>query len=72
MNLEQQAALADAGSKITYAGAGTSVASWAVSSEFGIMLGIVVGVAGFLVNWYYKVKQDRREEREHKRRMGEK
>lgn len=72
MNESQQAALAALGSKATYGGAGTSLASWAVSSELGIVAGIVIGVAGFVVNWYYKVKQDRREQAEHDKRMAAK
>lgn len=70
MNESQQAALAALGSKATYGGAGTSVAAWAVSSEAGIVIGIVIGVAGLLVNWYYKAKQDKREQREFEKRMG--
>ena len=39
--------------------------------EFGVFAGIVIGAVGLLINWYYKAKQDRREEREHKKRMEE-
>lgn len=70
MDESQQAALAALGSKATYGGASTTAVSWALSSEFGIIAGIVIGVAGFIVNWYYKAKQDRREQAEHNKRMG--
>lgn len=74
MTPEQHAALdstiSSISSKATYAGAGTSVLSWVLSSEFGILIGIVLGVAGFMVNWYYKAKQDKREQAEHEHRMG--
>ncbi len=59
------------GSKATYTGASTSVVGWILSSEFGVFAGIVIGAVGLLINWYYKAKQDRREEREHKKRMAE-
>jgi hypothetical protein len=64
-------AMAALGSKVTYTGASTSVVSWILSSQFGVLVGILIGVAGLLINWYYKAKQDRREEREHKKRMAE-
>lgn len=74
MTPEQQATLdatlASVGSKATYTGATTSVLSWVLSSEFGILLGVFLGIGGFMVNWYYKAKQDRREQVEHERRMG--
>lgn len=72
------ATLAAVGSKATQAGAGTAVVGWAVSSEFGILVGIVIGIAGLAVNIYYRHRQDRREqiedkrkEIEHQRRMAE-
>ena len=74
MTPEQHAAidatLASAGSKATYTGATTSILGWVLSSEFGILFGIMLGLGGFIVNWYYKHKQDRREQEEHDRRMG--
>lgn len=62
--------LAAVGSKATYTGASTTVFAWIFSSEFGIFLGILLGLGGFIVNWYYKHKHDKREEIEHARRMG--
>ena len=56
-------------SKSTYAGAGTSVLGWLLSSEFTVIVGIVVAVAGLAVNWYYKAKADRRQQDEHALRM---
>lgn len=74
MTPEQQSAyettVAALGSKATYTGAGTTMFAWMLSSEFGILLGILIGLGGFAVNWYYKHKQDKREEIEHARRMG--
>ncbi len=61
--------MAAAGSKATYTGASTSVVAWVLSSEFGILFGILLGLGGFIVNWYYKHKEDKRRQAEHERRM---
>lgn len=50
------AALAAAGSKATYTGSGMVLSGWFFSSEFAVLIGIVIGIAGFLVNWYYRHK----------------
>lgn len=65
-----EVAVASVGSKATYTGATASILGWFMSSEFAVVLGIVLGVAGFAVNWYYKHKQHVREQDEHNRRMG--
>lgn len=57
------------GSKATYTGAGMTLSGWLLSSEFAVLAGLILGVAGFLVNWYYKHKADRRAQREHEARM---
>lgn len=63
------ATLAAAGSKAAYTGGSTAVIGWAMSSEVAAMLGVLIGIAGLLVNWYYRHKQDRREQREHEARL---
>ena len=62
-------AMAAAGSKATYAGASTSIAGWLMSSEFGVLAGIFIGVTGLLVNWFYRHRQDKREQAEHEAHM---
>ncbi len=57
-------------SKATYSGAGTSVVGWVLSSEFTLVFGLLVAIGGFFVNWYYKYKEDKRQQAEHERRMG--
>lgn len=64
------ATMAAVGSKATYGGASTTVASWFVSSEFGMLMGIFIGVIGLLINFYFKHKEDKRRQEEHDRRMG--
>ena len=63
------ATLAAAGSKATYGGASTSVVAWFLSSEFGMLAGLCIGLAGLWVNWYYKHKEDKRRQAEHEKRM---
>lgn len=57
-------------SKATYGGASTSVVSWFLSSEFGMVMGILIGLTGLAVNWYYKHKEDKRREAEHRKFLG--
>jgi hypothetical protein len=61
--------IAAVGSKATYTGAGMTVGGWLLSSEFAVLMGIVIGVAGLLVNWFYRHRQDERERAEHEARM---
>ena len=74
MTPQQQAtfdtAVAAAASKATYGGAGASVISWFLSSQFGMLRGILIGLVGLGVNWYYKHKEDKRRQAEHNQRMG--
>lgn len=70
------AAIASTASKVTYTGAGMTISGWFLSSEFAVLMGVVIGVAGFIVNWYYRHKenlrqqaQDLRSQAEHELRM---
>jgi hypothetical protein len=65
-----EASFAAAGSKATYTGAGTSVVGWMLSSEFGMIAGLVIGLVGLGTNFYFQRKRDRREQAEHDKRMG--
>lgn len=69
------------GSKATYTGAGMTIGGWFLSSEFAVLVGMLLGVAGLMVNWYYKHKltmaeirlkeeQAAREREAHAARMG--
>lgn len=66
-----EASIAASGAKVTYGGAGVSIAGWALQSQAVSLLGLLVAVAGFAVTWYYKAKADRRDEEEHKARMAQ-
>ena len=66
---EHETAIAAAASKATLAGAGVTVGSWLTSSEFGVVAGILIGVIGLGVNWYFRRKTDKREQLEYEARM---
>lgn len=57
------------GSKAAYTGATTTIGSWILSSEFGMLAGVVIGVLGLLISFYFQNRRDRREEREHQHRL---
>ena len=73
--------LAATGSKATYTGAGMTIGGWFLSSEFAVLFGMLIGLAGLGVQWYYRHKltmaeirlkeeQAARERAEHAARMG--
>lgn len=59
-----EAAASAAASKATYGGAGSVLLGTLLSNEFAVGVGIVIGVAGFCVNWYYQHRAARRAEAE--------
>jgi heme/copper-type cytochrome/quinol oxidase subunit 2 len=63
------ASIASTASKTTYAGATMTLGGWLVTSEAAVLVGIVLGVAGFVVNLIYRHRADRREQTEHDERM---
>ena len=71
MNQTVDATVAAVGSKATQAGAATSITGWFMSSEFGVVAGIVIGLIGLIVNIYFKRREDRRLEEEHAARMAQ-
>lgn len=82
MSNEVDAALAATGSKATYGGSATIIGGWWLSSEFAVLVGMIVGVIGLAVQWYYRRKvamveikmreeQNDREREAHVLRMAE-
>jgi ABC-type microcin C transport system permease subunit YejE len=47
---------AEIGSKVQYTGATGSIIAGLALSEIGVIIGIIVGICGFFVTWYYKHK----------------
>lgn len=72
-----------ASNKATIAGAGMTGVGFLTSSQFFGLVGIIIAIGGFLVNWYYKreanrryaaeecrhQREEERREREHEMRM---
>ena len=64
-----EASAAGIANKATYAGAGVTISGGIMLSEAAVILGMIIGVLGLLVNWYYRAKEDKRSAAEHERRM---
>lgn len=70
MNSEAvEAVVAASASKATYGGAVATGLGWLLSSEFVTLVGLLLGVAGFVVNLWFRSRQDLREQREHELRV---
>lgn len=64
-----EAALSASAPTAMYGGSGAMIVGGVLASDIAIIAGAVVGVAGFLVNWYYKHMQNGRRQMEHELRM---
>lgn len=65
-----EATMAAVGQKTTVAGASVTGAGWVFSNEFLGLAGLLVAVAGLLVNIYFRWKEDRRQQRKHEAEMA--
>lgn len=52
-----------------YAGAGSAATAWFLNSDFLALIGVMTALAGFAVNFYFRWKQDRRDQIEHELRV---
>ncbi|RSQ31234.1 Lysis protein S [Acinetobacter baumannii] len=60
------------GKGATYGGSvGGAVAAWIGSIDLAFWFSIIIGLAGFLMNWYYARQKNKRDEELHKKLMGE-
>jgi hypothetical protein len=62
--------LATVGWNTTKVGAGTTIFGFLTSSQGAALIGVCGVIGGLLIQWYYRRRQDRREQAEHERRMG--
>lgn len=69
--MEMAATVSSAASKTTYAGAASGFVAWLASVDVLAWLGIVIAIAGFAVNWYYKRLENKRADEIHQLRMQE-
>lgn len=65
------AVAASAANKVTASGVGVTVLGWTTSSDFGVWAGILIGLVGLAVNFYYKRKSDKRAAEAHRAYMHE-
>ncbi len=63
------ATMASIGSKTTTAGASVSIFGWLTSSDAGVVFGVIIGIVGLLINWWFKRRSDQREQAEHEALM---
>lgn len=63
-------AVAAIASKTTYGGAVAGLFGAATSNEILGVIGVLIGVAGFLVNWYYRRREFALRLAEHRARMS--
>jgi hypothetical protein len=63
------ASIAAAASKSTYTGAGLTITGWLVSSEAAIVVGMMVGIVGLIVNFIFRLREDRRQEKLHQEKL---
>ncbi|ARG16084.1 TPA: hypothetical protein JIZ13_00285 [Acinetobacter nosocomialis] len=56
----------------TYGGSVVGAASaWIGSIDLAFWASIIIGLSGFLMNWYYARQKNKRDEELHKKLMGE-
>lgn len=69
MNLPEQQQFADTvshyASQAQYAGAGAAVFFGLTLSDWGFLIGILIGIAGFIVNVYFKMQTKKMEREKH-------
>lgn len=59
--IDASAAIAT-GKAATYAGSATAgLAAWIGTIDWGFWISISIAIGGFVMNWYYAKKKDRRE-----------
>lgn len=66
-----EATIAAVANKVTYGGGATAFIGGITASEFAAFGGLLIAVIGLLVQWYYKRKDDKRNQALHDARMSE-
>ena len=71
--IETASSVVSTSTKTTMAGAGSGLLMWLANLDLLALIGLVIGIAGFLVslcgffvNWYYKAKENQRAEELHR------
>lgn len=66
-----ESVIAASATNATYTGAGAAVLGFLAADTVTAVLGATVAVGGFITNWYYRHKEDKRRQREHELRLRE-
>ena len=66
-----EAAIAGIAQKVTYSGAGAAVLGGLSANEIAAFGGLLIAFLGWLVNLYYKRKENRRRDELHRARLAE-
>lgn len=56
INHATETAIVAASGKAAYTGSAAALGGWALSNEVLGLMGVLIGLVGLLVNWYYKHK----------------
>ncbi|PJO77713.1 hypothetical protein GJV52_12360 [Neisseria brasiliensis] len=65
-NFEQPVtAASDIASRYTYGGAGASVVGALLQVDWAMWIGVLVALGGFIVNVFFKMREDRRQTEKH-------
>ena len=64
-----EASMAAGASKVTGIGSGITVVGWFTQSSIGMWAGILIGILGLAVNWYFKHQGDKRAQEAHQAYM---
>lgn len=65
-----EAGISAGANKLAIAGSAGAVIGGLTQSDIGMWIGVLIGVAGFGVNWYFQRKSDRRNQQAYEAYMG--
>lgn len=57
------------GQGMTYGGGGSAILFGLDANTIGMLCGVLIGVAGLLITWYYQRRRDAREQEAHDQLM---
>lgn len=66
-----ESVIAASASNATYTGASAAVLGFLTADMVTAVLGASVAVGGFITNWYFRYKEDKRRQKEHELRLLE-
>lgn len=64
-----ESSIAATANRVTGAGSVMTLLGWLTSSNAGMWMGVLIGISGLLVNWYFKRRSDKRAQDVHEAYM---